>query len=226
MALFDKILERLRVARALGAHRPVVTGAHALGLGRTADVVWVRCQATVLPAFRSRLVAVYGERRSFQLTPDGAELVVMGTAVRISGASTPTRAQVPVRRHMVMAQLLRILGAPLSQRVQAARPAGALLGPVFASALGVADVLELERASPVQVRAAWAAVPARARPAVVSAAVEAVLASEPAEEDDASAEHLLRTPAALLKRRDSRWVDADQLLRPGSMPLTPRPKKR
>ena len=60
----------------------------------------------------------------------------------------------------------------------------------------------------------------------VEALVEAVLASEPAEEDDASAEHLLRTPAALLKRRDSRWVDADQLLRPGSMPLTPRPKKR
>lgn len=226
MASLDEILARLRVERTLGAHRPIVTGAHALGLGRPADAVWVRCQAAALPAFRARLVAVYGERWSFQSTPSGADLVVMGTTVHISGAVEPSRAQAAVRRHRVMAQLLRVLGSPLSQRVQAARPAGTALGPVFASVLGVADVLELERASPVQLRAVWSAAPARARPPSASDAVEAVLEAEPVEEAESSSEHLLRTPEALLKRRDSRWIAADRLLKPGSMPLTPRPKKK
>jgi len=227
MASLDAILKRLRLERSLNAFQPHLAGPHTIGFARPGDPLQIRCRAPDLGVFRDRLRAVYGDHPGFSLTDDGCTFSLLGTAIQVTGAPEPPRAQAPVRRQQVIVRLLRSIGAPLHRRVSENHGESAIEA-VFATAMGVGDVLELERATVPQLRAQWQAAAVRpfghrhTPPPPTPASVP----DEAEPEDEAEEEsHLLRSPDALLKRRESRWVDAAQLLRSGAMPLAQPPKK-
>ena len=219
------LLRRLRLERTLAAHSPVVVGARALRLRRDGPVV-ILCRSG--RGFVDRLHAVYGEHSGFTpLSEDGVEgctFTLMGTPVQIIGRPQAVRRQRDFRVFQLQVLLLRLIGAPLQEQLQAAQTKTRSLEAAFARVMGVTELLSLERRPPVVLREHWNE--ARRRPAPVSAPPVStpIPVSDPQEESI----DLLRQPDPLLKERQVTWLDPGRMLpvRRLDLPAPQRPKNR
>ncbi|MDG1479485.1 MAG: DUF4269 domain-containing protein [Myxococcota bacterium] len=227
------LLRRLRLERALAAHDPVVVGARALQLRRDGPVV-ILCRSG--RGFFERLRAVYGDYSGFtMLSEEGVEgctFTLMDTPIQIVGRPQAVRRQREFRVFRLQVHLLRLIGTPLQEQLQAALTKTRSLETAFARVMGVAELLSLERRPPVVLRAQWEE--ARRRPVPVSTPPVSTPIPEAAPAEEGS--DLLRQPDPLLKERRVTWLDPGRMLpvqrldlpapqRPANRPL-PRPPKK
>jgi hypothetical protein len=203
------LLKRLRLDRALAAHDPVVIGARALQLRSDGPVV-ILCRSG--SDFANRLRSVYGEHIGFtRLSQDGIEgctFTLMDTPIQIIGRPQTVRRQRDFRVFKLQIHLLRLIGAPLQEKLRAGMAKTRSLEAAFAQAMGVTDLLSLERRPPVVLREQWAE--ARRRP--VPVAPQPVSTPIPEESPDEPSTDLLRQPDPLLKERQVTWLDPARML--------------
>lgn len=219
----NAVLRRLRLDRALAAHDPALIGARALQL-RADGAVVILCRSG--HGFGARLRSVYGEHTGFTALADGAiegcTFTVMGTPVQIIGRPQPVRRQRDFRVFQLQARLLRLLGSPLREAVQEDVARGHSVETAFANALGITDLLLLERVPPIGLRERWTEARRRPTPQVSLAPTPE---PEPAPEDGPpDGDDLLRRPDPLLKERRVTWLDAARLL-PVSRQDLPAPRR-
>ena len=218
----DALLRRLRLDRALAAHDPALIGARALQL-QDAGAVVILCRSGA--GFAARLRSVYGDHVGFTALAaeeiEGCTFTLMGTAVQIIGRPQPVRRQRDFRLFQLQVRLLRLLGAPLREAVQAGMARGRAVESAFADAMGVSELLLLERVPPVGLRERWSAAQRPAPP--VRPAPMAAPEPEP-EEETPDGDDLLRQPDPLLKERRVTWLDPARLL-PVSRQDLPSPRR-
>ena len=217
----DALLRRLRLDRTLAAHDPALIGARALQLRADGPVV-ILCRSG--PGFAARLRSVYGDHVGFTALADdeieGCTFTVMDTPVQIIGRPQPVRRQRDLRLFQLQVRLLRLLGAPLREAVQAGMTRGRSVESAFADAMGVAELMTLERIPPIGLRERWTE--ARRRP-VPQRQPEPAPEPEPPDEPP-DGDDLLRQPDPLLKERRVTWLDAARLL-PVSRQDLPAPRR-
>lgn len=221
-ASLNALLRRLRLDRALAAHDPALIGARALQL-RADGPVLILCRSG--HGFADRLRSVYGDHAGFTaLTSDaieGCTFTALGTAVQIIGRPQPVRRQRDFRLFQLQARLLRLLGSPLQEAVQAGMARGRPMEAAFADAMAVTELLQLERVPPIGLRERWSEARRRPTPPVSPAPTPT---PEPEPVHEPAGDDLLRQPDPLLKERRVTWLDAARLL-PVSRQELPAPRR-
>jgi hypothetical protein len=214
------LLRRLRLERALAAHDPTVVGARPLRLRADGPVV-ILCRSG--PGFAARLRAVYGEHIGFTPLSDGeaegCTFTLSDTPIQIIGRPQAVRQQRDFRVFQLQVHLLRLLGAPLAEQVTAGMDRHRSLEAAFGGAMGVAELLTLERAGPVKLREQWQQARRRPAPTPTPEAAPPPVAAPP--ESDAESDDLLRQPDPLLKERQVTWLDPARLLPVSRQDLPP-----
>ena len=217
------LLRRLRLERALSAHTPTLIGARALKLSQSGPVI-ILCQAG--RGFTDRLRTVYGDHPGFTRLTDGdiegCTFTLMNTPIQIIGRRGPVKRHREWQIFHLQIRLLRLLGAPLQEKVLAGLRARRSLERAFAEAMDVPDLMKLTRASGPILQECWAHA---TRPRPTQHRLPAPVEPEPASEPEPTEDDLLRRPAPLLKERVVTWIDPARLL-PVSRHHLPPPMKK
>jgi hypothetical protein len=150
-----------RIFRALAPYAPTLVGTFPLGLQVDGSDLDIACTCADVDAFAQALTDLGFPRVDRRpLAPDAivAAMTVGDVEVEVFGQALPVHAQAGFRHMIVEGRLLVLGGAPLADRVRAAKRAGHKTEPAFAAVLGLPGdpyraLLDLEPSSEAQLRA-------------------------------------------------------------------------
>jgi hypothetical protein len=129
------------IFRALAPYAPTLVGTFPLGLQVEGSDIDIACTCTDLDAI-ARLLADLGfprvERRA--LDPDAvvAAMTIDDLEVEVFAQPLPVTQQAGFRHMVIEGRLLVLGGAPLADRIRAAKRTGLKTEPAFAAVLGLA----------------------------------------------------------------------------------------
>ena len=137
------ILEDLRIFEDLKAHNPLLAGTVPIGIDLPESDLDILCETHDIPAFRSRLTALYGAHPGFRTSTKHRKGLPCVTAsfkyqnveIEIFGQPVPTDRQDAWRHMVVEGQILSLLGEPFRQEILRLKGLGHKTEPAFALAL-------------------------------------------------------------------------------------------
>lgn len=129
-----------RILSALAPYSPTLVGTFPLGLQIEGSDLDLACTCADLDVFAGALAGLGFpriERRALEPDAVVASMVVGDVEVEVFGQALPVHAQAGFRHMIVEGRLLVLGGAPLADRVRAAKRAGLKTEPAFAAVLGL-----------------------------------------------------------------------------------------
>lgn len=139
------VLKDLRIFTDLQTHHPLLAGTVPIGIDLPDSDLDILCEAHDLPAFQSRIRALYGSHTGFRsalklkkrLPCVTASFTCQQFEIQIFGQPVPTDRQDAWRHMIVEERILSLLGEPFRQEILRLKAGGHKTEPAFALALNL-----------------------------------------------------------------------------------------